>query len=258
MIDFIKAEKEFKEYLKQYDLTDGKIKLKIVHTYEVVKMSEYIATKLELNEEDIQVAKLIALLHDIGRFEQIKLTDGFIDNQKFDHADYGAEILFEQNMIRQFVSEDKYDNIIKKSIYNHNKLKIEDGLTEKELLHSQIIRDADKIDNFRVSEQDPIGDVLGCPYNAETIEYESISPKVFETFMEHKMIVNTDRKTMIDFWVCVLAFIFDFNFDVSLRYVKEKGYVDILIDRIDYKNADTKQKIEQMRECAKRYLEKGN
>ena len=134
MIDFIKAEKAFKDYLKQYDLEDGKYKLKLVHTYEVVKMSEYIAIKLGLDEEEIQVAKIIALLHDIGRFEQVKLTDGFIDNQKFDHAEYGAEMLFKDNMIRQFIEENKYDKIIEKAISNHNKLNIEEGLNENELL----------------------------------------------------------------------------------------------------------------------------
>lgn len=258
MIDFIKAEKAFKKYLKEYDLRDGKNKLKVVHTYEVVRMSEYIATKLGLSEEDIQVAKLIALLHDIGRFEQVKLTQGFIDSKNFDHADYGAKILFEQNMIRQFTDEDEYDSIIKKAIYNHNKLKIEDGLNERETLHCQIIRDADKLDNFRVSEQDPIADVLACTGDIENIEYEKISPKVFETFMEHKLILNEDRKTLIDFWICIIAFIFDLNFDVSLQYIKEKKYVDILIDRIDYKDLDTKQKIEKMRDSAKKYLEQIN
>ena len=255
MIDFIKAEKAFKQYLKQYDLEDGRNKLKVVHTYEVVRMSEYISTKLGLSEEDIQIAKLIALLHDIGRFEQVKLTEGFVDNQKFDHADYGAEILFKQNMIRQFADEDKYDNIIKKAIYNHNKLKIEDGLNEKELLHCQIIRDADKIDNFRVSEKDPIADVLACPYNAEKIEYEAISPKVFETFMNHELIRNTDRETMIDYWMCIIAFIFDLYFDVSLQYIKENAYIDKIIDRINYKNPETKQKIEQIKKCVKKYIE---
>ena len=52
MIDFIKAEKAFKEYLKDYNLEDGKIKLKIIHTYEVVRKSEYIATNLGLTEEE--------------------------------------------------------------------------------------------------------------------------------------------------------------------------------------------------------------
>ena len=59
----------FKEYLKDYDLENGSIKLKIKHTYEVVNKSEYIAKGLELDKENIELAKVIALLHDIGRFE---------------------------------------------------------------------------------------------------------------------------------------------------------------------------------------------
>ncbi len=152
MIDFSKALKSFKEYLKDYDLEDGNIKLKVKHTYEVVNKSEYIAKGLNLDEENIQLAKLIGLLHDIGRFEQVKQTNDFLDNKGFDHADYGVKVLFEENLIRKFVEDNKYDNIIKKAIYNHNKYQIEEGLDEDELLHCKIIRDADKLDNFRVSE----------------------------------------------------------------------------------------------------------
>lgn len=258
MIDFIKSEKMFKEYLKNYNIEDGNIKLKVVHTYEVVNKSQYIAEKLGLDEEDIQLAKLIALLHDIGRFEQVKQTKDFIDNAKFDHADYGVEILFKENFIRKFIVDDKYDKIIEKAIYNHNKYKIEDGLNEKELLHSQIIRDADKLDNFRVKEKENFINIFPSLYNPETIKYETISPKVYDDFMNHKCILLADRKTQIDFWVCVIAFIFDLNFDVSLEYIKEKGYIDILVDRIEYKNEDTKQKMEKIRETAKDYLETKN
>lgn len=65
-----------------------------------------------------------------------------------------------------------------------------------------------------------------------------------------------DRKTIIDYWICVIAFIFDLNFDISLKYVKENDYIDILIDRIEYKNDITKQKMEDIRKCAKEYLER--
>ena len=68
MIDLIKAQENFKEYLKDYNLEDGSIQLKIRHTYEVVNKSEYIAKGLGLDKENIELAKLIALLHDIGRF----------------------------------------------------------------------------------------------------------------------------------------------------------------------------------------------
>ncbi len=71
MLDINNAEKQFKEYLKNFDTENEKNRLKIVHTYGVVKASEYIARDLNLSEENIYLVKLIALLHDIGRFKQI-------------------------------------------------------------------------------------------------------------------------------------------------------------------------------------------
>ena len=253
MIDFRKAEEGFKEYLKDYDLENGSIKLKIRHTYEVVKKSEYIATGLGLDKENIELAKIIALLHDIGRFEQIKEFNEFSD-KKMEYAEFGVKVLFEENLITKFVEDRKYDNIISRAIYNHNKFKIEDNLNDIESLHCKIIRDADKTDNFRVKQDDKFEDMFPKIYNKETINYEEISQKVYEDFMKQKCIKLEDRKTIIDYWVCVIAFIFDLNFDISLKYVQENNYIDILVDRIKYKNDDTKQKMEDIRKCAKEYI----
>ena len=83
---------------------------------------------------------------------------------------------------------------------------------------------------------------------------ENISVKVYEDFMQQKCIKLEDRKTIIDYWVCVIAFIFDLNFNISLQYVKENNYIDILVDRLEYKNESTKQKMEDIRKCAKEYI----
>ena len=253
-MDFELAEKSFQEYLKNYDINDGSIALKIKHTYEVVKKSEYIANGLRLDKENIELAKIIALLHDIGRFEQIKEFGEFND-KKIEHAEFGVKVLFDNGLIRKFMDENKYDNIIYKAIYNHNKYKIEENLNEKELLQCKIIRDADKLDNFRVKEKDKLEDMFPKIYNEKTINYETISEKVYEEFMQHKCIKLEDRKTIIDYWVCVIAFIFDLNFNISLQYVKENNYIDILVNRIEYKNDTTKQKMEDIRKCAKEYIE---
>ena len=254
MIDFIKAQESFKEYIEEYDLGNNSIKLKIKHTYEVVKKSEYIANGLRLDKENIELAKIIALLHDIGRFEQIKEFGEFND-KKIEHAEFGVKVLFDNGLIRNFINEDKYDSIIYKAIYNHNKYKIKKNLNEKELLHCRIIRDADKLDNFRVKEKDKIEDMFPKIYNENTINYETVSEKVYEDFIQHKCIKLEDRKTIIDYWVCVIAFIFDLNFNISLQYVKENNYIDVLVDRIEYKNKNTKQKMEDIRKCANKYIE---
>ena len=253
MIDFEIAQKSFNKYLENYNLKNESIKLKIMHTYETVKMSEYITTKLGLDKENINLSKLIALLHDIGRFEQIKNCGKFDDN-KYNHANYAINALFKKKLINNFIKDRKYDYIIASAIYNHNKFKIEDSLSDIELLHCKIIRDSDKLDNFRVKKDNKLENIFPKIYNKKTINYETITLKVYHDFMKHKCIKKDDRKTIIDYWVCVIAFIYDLNFDISLKYIYENNYIDILIDKIEYKNKDTKQRMEDIRECAKNYI----
>lgn len=253
MINFPKAQKAFKDYLQNYDLTDGKIELKTTHTYGVVALSEYIAKDLNLSEEDIELAKLIALLHDIARFEQAKIFNDFHDCKTLDHAELGVKILFEDNLIRKFIEEDTYDSIISKAIKNHNKFAIEDGLNERELLHAKIIRDADKTDNFRGKANDRFEDMFNS--SIEKLENSTISDKIYNDFMNNKTIVSSERITDMDHWVSYIAFIFDYNFNSGLKYIKEKDYINILVDRIDYKVKDTKNKMESIRKYAINYID---
>lgn len=152
MIDLIKAEKEFKEYTSHFKVADQKVNVKVKHTYGVVRAAEYIAKGLNLSDEDVELAKLIGLLHDIGRFEQAVRYDNYSDYDTMDHADFGVKLLFEDNLIREFIDDNQYDEIIKKAVANHNKFEIEKGLNDRELLHAKIIRDADKTDNFVIKQ----------------------------------------------------------------------------------------------------------
>lgn len=262
-INFSMAKQVFNDYIKQFDSEDGSILLKITHTYHVVNLSEYIAKEQGLDEESINLAKLIALLHDIGRFKQVIVQRSFSD-KTFDHADYGNKILFEEKLIRKFIKADKYDEVIRKAIYNHNKYEIEDGLSETEELQCKIIRDADKLDNFRVKDENNFEDSfpkIRDESKQETndiiaeLEKSTISDKVYNDFLAHKCIKLDDRKTLLDYWICVLAFIFDLYFKSSLKYIYDKNYIDVLIDKINYRNEETKERIETIRRYAKEYLE---
>ena len=104
-MDFAKAAHAFQEYLKDYDQNNDKVKLKIVHTYGVVRQAEEISRRKNLSPEDTELSKIIALLHDIGRFEQLKRFDSF-EPATMDHAAYGVEILFHEGLIRHFLDED--------------------------------------------------------------------------------------------------------------------------------------------------------
>lgn len=252
MIDFNNAIKEFNTYLKDYDLNNEMIKLKVKHTYGVISLSEYIAKDLNLPKEDIELSKLIALLHDIARFEQAKEFGDYRDYKNIDHAELGIKILFEDNLIRKFIKENKYDHIILKAIKNHNKLEIEQGLNEEESLHAKIIRDADKTDNFRVKATDSFEAIFNS--SKDKLEHDIITDKIYNDFMNNKIIISSERVTDMDCWVSYLAYIFDYNFNSGLKYIKEKDYINILVNRIDYKKIDTKTKMENIRKHALDYI----
>lgn len=172
-----------------------------------------------------------------------------------DHADYGVKILFEENLIRKFIEDDKYDDIIYKAIFNHNKYKIEEGLNEKELLHAKLVRDADKTDNFRVKEMEKFEAIFDTEVTEEVLEKQTISENIYNDFMNSKVILRADRKTHMDMWVSYIAFIFDYNFTSGLKYLYENDYINRLVNRVDYKNIDTKQKMENIRQHAIKYIE---
>ena len=97
------AQQEFESYLNGYDRENDRIKLKIIHTYGVVKQAEELAERMHLSTEDTDLARLIALLHDIGRFEQLKRYDSF-EPGTMDHAAYGVKVLVESTSFTRQLS----------------------------------------------------------------------------------------------------------------------------------------------------------
>ena len=215
-MDMQRAKNEFKRFLERYeDKEELGFELKVIHTYKVVENARKIAIELNLSEEDIVLAELIGLLHDIGRFEEINFLKQF-DSVGFDHASYGVKMLFEEKLIRNFIDNNKYDEIIKTAIDNHSRLVIQRDLKQRYLLHSKIIRDADKLDNFRVKKEEKIEAIFpNIVKNKEDIENSILSDKIYETIKNKKCVDIHDRVTVIDYWFCVLAFLFDLNFNES-------------------------------------------
>lgn len=250
-MDFTKAKEAFSQYLKAYDKEDDKIRLKIVHTYGVVACVEQIAEKMQLAKEDLELAKLIALLHDIGRFEQIRRFSSF-EADTMDHAAYGVQVLFEEGMIREFIKEDLYDGVIRTAIAKHSDFRLEGIKDERTLFHAKLIRDADKLDNCRVKLEDSIETLLDR--TAEEVGNEEISSSIYAAAMRGEAIRSPERKTKMDYWVSYVAYFYDLNFRETLEIVRDKNYVSGIIHRIPYRNEATREKMQQIEIHLLQYL----
>ncbi len=238
MIDLENVDKTFKDYVSKFDLNNITIKRKYEHTLRVKDNCKKIAKALNLSLEDTNLLVLIGYLHDIGRFPQMKRYNSIVDSKTIDHADLGVDILFKDNLIRKFIDDNKYDNIIYKAVKYHNKMNLNYELTAKEKLFCKAIRDADKLDIFYVATYDNnIKDFYILPY----VEGAKLNSKVKEDFDSHRLVDLKNRKTAIDKLANILAFIYDLNLDASKKTITENtidNVINTFIKTFNVKDTD--------------------
>lgn len=220
-MDFEKSIEAFEKYISSYDMKDKNIIHKHRHTYKVVELMEELANRLDLDEDKVMISKLIGLLHDIGRFEQLKQFSSYDDYKTFDHADVSCDYLFKEGHIRDFIETDKYDKIIENAVRNHNKKFIAD-MDEESLFFSKMIRDMDKVDIYR-----------GIAVDYETkFDAKEVSSDVLKLFSEGEMIDRRMIKSDSDEILLDMAFVFDFNFEESLDILVETDNFDLYLGTV--------------------------
>ena len=231
-IDRKQASEAFEKYTARYNAQDEKVRLKIEHTWRVARLCETIARSLGLPEEETDLAWLIGLLHDVGRFEQLRHYGTFIDAESIDHAQYGAQLLFgseaaETGGIRSFAADPSEDALIHTAVAWHSAYRIPDGLDERTARFCNILRDADKIDILKVNVDFPPEEI----YNVSAQELRScqVSPEVMAAFYEEHAVLRSLKKTAADHLIGHASLVYELVFPVSLRIVEEQGYLEQLL-----------------------------
>ena len=240
MINLKQCKEIFLNHLDQYeDKSTVGFDLKLKHTFRVMKISKDLCKKINISREETKLAQVIALLHDIGRFEEL-LYMKKLDSAKFDHSAVGIKVLFEDNVIDKFNLDKKYYSTIETAVLNHSRKTIPEDLSEEELLQTKIIRDADKLDNFVLKITRKIEECFpGNIQSKSEVEDSLITDKVYKSIMNNECVDVHDRETKLDLFICVLGFVYDLNFKESLEIVKENNYINRIIDRFKYSNNDT-------------------
>ncbi len=238
-IDRKRALAAFQAYTAPYDITDEKIKLKVDHTYRVAALCERICRESPLCARDggaeadgraCDLAWLIGLLHDVGRFEQLRRYGTFVDAQSIDHAQFGADILFREGEIAGYVPGDMPEEtlaLIETAIRNHSLYRIGEGIGGRTLAYCQILRDADKIDIMRVNVEVPPEEIYNT--TREALRNSRVSEGVLKSFEEEHATLRSLRKTPVDYLAGHISLVFELVYPVSVRIIREQGYLDRLL-----------------------------
>lgn len=276
--------KTFQEYTDRYDSANPKIKLKIDHTYRVANLCEQIAQSLELSAAEVDLAWLSGMLHDVGRFEQLRRYNTFSDAQSIDHARFAVELLYDDGLIADYVPEISTTELVadartwrsmgganesptaqsediplsdilqtlRIAIGEHSAYRIQKGLDERTRMFCQILRDADKVDIFRVICDTPMEEVYG--FQTKDILRSAITPEVMQAFYEHHAVLRKLKKCPADYIVAHGSLTFELVYPESLRIAKEQGYLKQMMS-FQSENPDTAEIFEDLRKDLNGYLE---
>ena len=241
-----KVEKAFESYTDNYDKNIKQIRYKYHHSHRVEKLMKELSDALKLSKEKTEVAEAIGLLHDIGRFEQVNKYKSCSDiDTKSDHADESCKYLFDDNHIRDFIDDNKYDEILYDAIKYHNKHKIDSKVTGENLFFAKMIRDMDKIDIYRVLSEEYVGHY----------DKDKVSKNVREAFDRHETIKRTTESNSSDNVLVRFAFIFDMNFKESFNILTDIGYLEKYISTIEVEE-NSKESFNELVKTIYDYIEK--
>lgn len=223
-------------FLDKYPDLSENIEIKAKHSKKVHAEIIGIAKNLKLNEEGTFIAETIGLFHDIGRFNQYVKYQTFSDSKSQNHAELGVEVLKENNLLKNLAEEQK--EIIYKSILNHNRAEIEPDINPKVIFFSKLIRDADKLDIWRLITEYYL---VKEEKENKTIELElpdtdEITDEVYHAIMNHRVILKESMKTLNDFKLLQIAWLFDLNFEYSVQRLYEKKYLEKIIKTLPQNN----------------------
>ncbi len=223
-----------KEWISQYvsgyytgeSEHDRNILLKEDHTHRVCRNILLLCRSLNLTQADCCLAESIALFHDIGRFEQYRRYRTFNDMKSENHAYLGLWVMAKHPIMSEMNLAER--RMMTKAIAYHNAATLPENASESELLFMKLIRDADKLDIWKVvidyyheRTKNPNKTIeLDLPDSSEC------SPKALEALRQGRFALTQDMKTLNDFKLLQISWAFDLNFKKSFQILSDQKYIE--------------------------------
>ncbi|GFO61787.1 HD family phosphohydrolase [Geomonas silvestris] len=225
--DLVSLTAWFGAYCRSFRSADPEVQrnfdLKELHTRKVCEAARLIAA--EGGERRQMLAQVAALCHDLGRFPQYREYRTFLDSESVNHAHLSAQVL-KQSSLLDFLPKEERDSVYF-AVRLHNVFQIPAGLpaATEDLL--RLVRDADKIDIWRVF-IDYFFAPEGERASAAGLGFPDLpycSDEVLKAVEAGRMVELTMLKSLNDFKLLQLSWVYDINFVTTHKLIKERSLV---------------------------------
>jgi putative nucleotidyltransferase with HDIG domain len=220
----------FTDYVKTFKYDNNELQknidIKREHTERVTEEIINIGKQLGMNDNELNLAEIIARFHDIGRFEQYDRYKTFSDNKSENHAELGIKILTGYNVLGNLNKE--IQNLILCSVRYHNLPSLPGDETETCLFYSRLIRDADKLDIWRLVTDyyHRKGSRRNIALELELPDTPGVSEEVYKALMNNQIVDIKHVKNLNDIKLLQAGWIYDINFKPTFESVKNRRYLE--------------------------------
>ncbi|MHC4601020.1 MAG: HD domain-containing protein [Planctomycetota bacterium] len=204
-------------------LARAHVQFKEDHTYRVCRNIVAVAEALNLGERVVCLAEVVALLHDIGRFDQYHRYKTFLDEKSEDHGKLGVAVLRREGVLRWL--DDGVRDVIYKSVEHHNAFGVPQGESEEIVLFCKLLRDADKLDLLTVEtelEEFQVN-VSNPEVELDLLDVPEFSEGALRTIRANRCVRKADVRSYQDLKLFRLSWVFDFHFLPTLRLLRGRG-----------------------------------
>lgn len=200
--------------------------LKREHTERVCTEISGLGRALGLAEQDLCLAVLTALFHDIGRFEQYARFGTFVDRRSQDHAALGVSILRQNAVLAPFEAATRH--LVERVIAYHNRAGLPAHESPRCLFFAKLLRDADKLDILKIL-CDYYHRDQGARNGALELDLPDtpgFSQAVCRDLRHQRMVEIKQVKNLNDFKLLQIGWVFDVNFKPTFMRIQSRGYLD--------------------------------
>ncbi len=222
--------KWFTQYTGTFQSADPDFKfnigLKIDHTWRVCAEIRDIGRHLGLKADELTLAETLALFHDLGRFEQYARYATFADYKSTDHAELGVQILRRQDVLAPLPEPCR--EFVLKVVSYHNRAGLPADEEDKRVLfYSKLLRDADKIDIWRIVTELYLDKnrITKTTFELDLPDSMEIAAEVFAALCAKRIVKREHVRSLTDFKLLQIGWLYDVNFSRTFRIVEERDYL---------------------------------
>jgi HD superfamily phosphodiesterase len=230
--DLARLKAWFSGYAKSFTTGEPELdrvfKMKETHTARVCLVLRRLGRRMNLPPRDLELGEIMALLHDVGRFRQYARYRTFRDQDSENHATLGVRVINRHGLLSELNPLEKRH--VTRAIAHHNSARVQPIEDAQSLFFLKLLRDADKLDIWRVM----IGHLCGRAGRRHIVnefgfaDGNGCTPQALAELRRRRVVPLDAIRTQGDVILFYISWVFDLNFDASYSEVRKGCYIERL------------------------------